>query len=71
MPAASKFYPIILMDMNTPWERVLNLGITVIHTPKSIIASYHIGEAPSGLYYIKKGYVCLSNIAARQNGKCR
>lgn len=69
MQAISEFKPIFLVDLNTPWERVLDLGKMLTYAPKSIIPSYHIDNFFSGIYYIKKGHVRLSHIAANGQEK--
>lgn len=57
------YAPIILTNLNTPWEKVLHLGTPVSFKAKTIISekSGHTGDA--GLYYIKRGRIKLSHIA--------
>ena len=69
MPEASGFKPIILTDLNTPWEKVLDQGTPVSFARRTIISARAFGESASGMYYIKKGHVRLSNIAANGQEK--
>ncbi len=60
-PSARGVGPIILTDLNTPWERVLHLGVPVTFRPKQMI-SFDNGDA-SGFFYVRKGRVRLSYIS--------
>lgn len=69
MPEASGFQPIILVDLNTPWEKVLDQGRPVGFAAKTIISALSFEEFTSGMYYIKKEHVRLSNIASNGQEK--
>ncbi len=69
MPERSGFQPIILVDLNTPWEKVLDQGRPLSFAARTIISASSFGEFASGMYYIKKGHVRLSSIAANGQEK--
>ncbi|SBV91071.1 conserved hypothetical protein [uncultured delta proteobacterium] len=56
------YVPIIMTDLNTPWEKVVHLGVPVTFPPKSIISRHDAEKAP-GMYLIRRGGVRLSNIS--------
>lgn len=56
------FAPIILVDLNKPWEKVLPMGTCVRFTAKAIVSSSTFKFHDSGIYYIKKGCIRLSSI---------
>jgi CRP-like cAMP-binding protein len=56
------FFPVILTDLNKPWEKVLSLGSPVTFAARSIIPP-KTRPGDEGLYFIKKGRVRLSNIS--------
>ncbi len=60
MPTAP-FSPVILTELNLPWEQASHLGVPVSFAAKQIIT---VGgaTAPDGFYYIRKGRVRLSYI---------
>ena len=68
-PEAFGFYPVILVDLNTPWEKVLDSGTPVSFPVKSVISPNSSGASASGMYYIRRGRVRLSNIAANGQEK--
>ncbi len=61
MPTAP-YSPVVLTDLNLPWERVLHLGVPVTFVPRQVI-TVSAATASSGFYYIRKGRVRLSYIA--------
>lgn len=56
------FAPIILVDLNKPWERVLSEGTHVAFEAKNIVSCATSDSDNAGMYYIKKGCIRLSNI---------
>lgn len=69
MPDASGFQPTLLTDLNTPWEKILDQGTAIRFARKTIISARSFGESASGMYYIRKGRVRLSSIAANGQEK--
>lgn len=65
----SFFPPIILVDLNKPWEKVLSLGTPQTFQAKHILSLGAGGGTDSGLYYIRRGRIRLSNIAANGQEK--
>ena len=61
-PPSSSFFPIILTDLNSPWEKVLNLGTPRSFPAKSIITVSDHGMSEIGMYYIRSGRVRLSSL---------
>lgn len=57
----SVFFPIILTDLNLPWEKALHQGTPISFSARSILSGNRSSD--SGLYYIRRGVVRLSNIA--------
>jgi CRP-like cAMP-binding protein len=62
MSAKSSFQPVIFGDLNSPWEKVLSLGILQSFSAKTIIPARSRGDVGVGMYYIRRGCVRLSNI---------
>ena len=60
------FLPIILNDLNKPWEKVLELGTPVSFPPRSIIPQREASSG-TGMYLLRGGLVKLSYISL--NGK--
>lgn len=58
------FLPVIFSGMNAQWEKMLHLGVPASFPAKSFIAGFGDSERSSGLYFIKRGRVCLSNLDA-------
>lgn len=58
------FMPVILSRLNAPWEKALPYGTPISFPTKSFIAGFGASERASGLYFIKRGRVCLSNLDA-------
>lgn len=58
------FMPIILTQINTPWEKVYSLGVPVSFPVRRILSGCTAGcsDAGTGMYYIKRGRVRLSNL---------
>lgn len=63
MSFRTPFYPLVMTNMNLPWESVVHLGTPVVFTAKSVITGRNsgVGKEP-GMYYIKRGRVRLSNV---------
>ncbi len=60
-PFLSRYSPVVLMDLNLPWERILHLGIPVSFVSKQIFSV--VGTNPGqGFYYVRKGRIRLSYI---------
>ena len=56
------FMPIIMTDLNKPWEKVLSLGVPMTFSQKSVISS--TGKKQTvGLYFIRRGCIRLSNVS--------
>jgi len=62
MSATSGFQPVIFMDLNSPWEKVLSLGIPRSFSAKMIVPARPRGDAGAGMYYIRRGCIRLSSI---------
>jgi len=62
MSETSSFQPVIFMDLNSPWEKVLSLGIPQSFSAKMIIPARQRGDVGAGMYYIRRGCIRLSNI---------
>ncbi len=60
--SVAPYSPVILTDLNLPWEKVLHLGVPVTLTAKQIV-TITANTAVTGFYYIRKGRVRLSYIA--------
>ncbi len=60
--------PIVLTNLNTPWEQVLHLGRPVRFRPRQLIAFSHDDEN-SGFYYVRKGRIRLSYVSVRGQEK--
>lgn len=66
MDRASEFFPIILTDLNKPWEKVLHLGTRVTFHARQIAP----GSSPyTGLYYIVRGRIRLSGTSVNGQEK--
>ena len=65
---AAPLSPIILMNLNTPWERVLHLGRPVAFTPKQWIC-FDQDDDYLGFYYIREGRIRLSYISSTGHEK--
>ncbi len=64
VPAGDEFLPIILIDLNKPWEKVLALGTPVSFPARAVISGRDHASAATGMYFIRRGGVMLSNISA-------
>lgn len=64
MSKKTLFYPLVMVNMNLPWESVTPLGTPIFFPAKTVITAHSsgFGKKP-GLYYIKKGKVRLSNVS--------
>lgn len=69
MDMSGEFAPIILSNLNTPWEQVLFLGTRVSFPPKKIIPTHTGSSVLDGMYYITRGRVRLSHIAPNGSEK--
>lgn len=56
------FYPLFMKDLNRPWEKVIHLGTPVSFPAKAVITGRKHGTEQSGVYYVKRGRVRLSNV---------
>jgi CRP-like cAMP-binding protein len=63
------FHPIVLQDLNKPWEELLHTGYAVSFSAGSVIACAGRGVGENRIFFIKQGRVCLSHIAG--NGEER
>ena len=54
------FVPIILRDINSPWERVLPRGVPASFPRGAILESTGLPSKTPGMYYIRQGRVRLS-----------
>ena len=69
MSTFSDIQPIILIDINKPWEKVLSIGTPVSFAARSVITPKDYSVAASGMYYILRGRIRLSNIATNGQEK--
>lgn len=69
MDIKGEFAPIILTNLNTPWERVLALGTPLSFPAKKIIPTISSNTSQDGMYYITRGRVRLSHIAPNGSEK--
>lgn len=69
MDITSEFAPLILANLNTPWERVLALGTPLSFPPKKLIPTHSGNSSLDGMYYITHGRVRLSHIAPNGSEK--
>ncbi|MDR2123415.1 MAG: Crp/Fnr family transcriptional regulator [Desulfovibrio sp.] len=64
-----RFYPIVLQDLNKPWEQMLHTGYNVSFPAGSVITGVGRSREDNRIFFIRQGRVCLSHIAA--NGEER
>lgn len=69
MDIKGEFAPLILTNLNTPWERVLALGTPLSFPTKKIIPTVSSNTSQDGMYYITRGRVRLSHIAPNGSEK--
>ena len=69
MDIKGEFAPLILTNLNTPWERVLALGTPLSFPTKKIIPTVGSNTSQDGMYYITRGRVRLSHIAPNGSEK--
>ena len=62
MENTASFLPIILTELNRPWEKVINLGTTMAFPSKSVVAGGGGLFDGTGMFYIRKGLVRLSHV---------
>lgn len=63
MAVGTRFFPIVLVNLNKPWEQVLHLGTPVSFPAKTVITGRTPGiSREPGMYYIKSGRVRLSHV---------
>jgi CRP-like cAMP-binding protein len=60
----SEFLPIILIDLNKPWENVLELGIVKSFQSRNIIVRQDMPFSSNGMYLVRRGIVKLSYISS-------
>ena len=58
-----RFIPLVLRDINLPWEKVLHLGTPVTFPKNTNIDCYQNPQQKLGMYYIRQGRVRLSFLA--------
>ena len=64
------FFPIVLSNLNKPWEQVLHLGTPISFPAKSVITGRSPGVSKEpGMYYIKSGRVRLSHLTMHGHEK--
>lgn len=66
MDQSLEFNPIILIDHNKPWEKIIHIGTPITFNVRSIVPANDSDAMDSGAYYIRKGRIRLSYIA--ENG---
>lgn len=64
MDTDTLLFPIIMTGLNTPWEKAFPEGTAMTFRPKFIISDHNSNIYNSGIYYIKRGSVKLSNISS-------
>ena len=69
MDISGEFAPIILSNLNTPWERVFSLGTPISFSPKKIVLTRENNASLDRLYYITRGRIRLSHIAPNGSEK--
>jgi CRP-like cAMP-binding protein len=69
MSTQDRFHPIVLQDLNKPWEQLLHTGYNISFPAGSVITGVGRRKEDNRLFFIKQGRVCLSHIAA--NGEER
>lgn len=62
--STTSLFPIILTDLNVPWERMLALGIPMTFRSRCIISDPGLDKNVSGIYFIRRGCVRLSHIVS-------
>ncbi len=67
-PDYSQYRPVILINLNTAWEKMLHLGVPVSFVPRQIISA-EVDGATQGFYYVRRGRVRLSYIASNGQEK--
>ena len=55
-----EFLPIILIDLNKPWEKILDLGAPMSLPPQSLISRREF-PSKNGMYLMRRGLVKLSH----------
>lgn len=63
MQPETLFFPIILTNVNSPWEAILSEGTPVVFPAKRMVPCSRMDSSDSGMYFIKRGRIRLSNIA--------
>lgn len=63
------FAPLILVNLNTPWQRVFPLGTQFCFPAKKVISTNPDDPLLDGMYYITRGRVRLSNISPNGSEK--